>query len=183
MLLISFYFSVQRYLVPQLRSLCGLTEEKATVSSDALSLLIRQYCRESGVRNLQKQVEKVKCPLCYRYPMHQDILNNVIKSTLYTVNKSQSHWYFFYFYFTCNPPFVSPVFCQVFRKVAFSIVSGEQTAVTVTPDNLQDYVGKPIFTVDRMYKVTPPGVVMGLAWTALGELPAHPPSSHRLFSL
>ncbi|KAK5869383.1 hypothetical protein PBY51_024106 [Eleginops maclovinus] len=63
----------EQYLVPQLRSLCGLTEEKVSISPDALSLLIRQYCRESGVRNLQKQVEKV------------------------------------------------------FRKVAFSIVSGEQT--------------------------------------------------------
>ncbi|XP_072246322.1 lon protease homolog, mitochondrial [Leuresthes tenuis] len=104
----------ERYLVPQLRSLCGLTEEKASISADALSLLIRQYCRESGVRNLQKQIEKV------------------------------------------------------FRKVAFCIVSGEQTSVTVSPDNLQEYVGKPIFTVDRMYDVTPPGVVMGLAWTALG---------------
>ncbi|XP_042272022.1 lon protease homolog, mitochondrial [Thunnus maccoyii] len=104
----------ERYLVPQLRSLCGLTEEKASISSEALSLLIRQYCRESGVRNLQKQVEKV------------------------------------------------------FRKVAFSIVSGKQTTVSVSPDNLQDYVGKPLFTVDRMYDVTPPGVVMGLAWTALG---------------
>lgn len=51
---------VQRYLVPQLRSLCGLTEEKASVSSEALGLLIKQYCRESGVRNLQKQIEKVK---------------------------------------------------------------------------------------------------------------------------
>nr|XP_057929870.1 lon protease homolog, mitochondrial [Doryrhamphus excisus] len=104
----------QRYLVPQLRSLCGLSEEKASISSEALSLLIRQYCRESGVRNLQKQVEKV------------------------------------------------------FRKVAFSIVSGQQNAVTVSPDNLQEYVGKPLFTVDRMYDVTPPGVVMGLAWTAMG---------------
>uniref|UniRef100_A0A7N8WKL9 Lon protease homolog, mitochondrial n=1 Tax=Mastacembelus armatus TaxID=205130 RepID=A0A7N8WKL9_9TELE len=104
----------ERYLVPQLRSLCGLTEVKASISSDALSVLIRQYCRESGVRNLQKQVEKV------------------------------------------------------FRKVAYRIVSGKQTTVTVTPDNLQEYVGKPVFTVDRMYDVTPPGVVMGLAWTALG---------------
>ncbi|XP_061744502.1 lon protease homolog, mitochondrial [Nerophis ophidion] len=104
----------QRYLVPQLRSLCGLSEDKASISPDALSLLIRQYCRESGVRNLQKQVEKV------------------------------------------------------FRKVAFSIVSGERQTVSVSPDNLQEYVGKPIFTVDRMYDVTPPGVVMGLAWTAMG---------------
>lgn len=51
--------SLQRYLVPQLRSVCGLTEESAKISADALNLLIRQYCRESGVRNLQKQVEKV----------------------------------------------------------------------------------------------------------------------------
>ncbi|MEQ2260450.1 Lon protease mitochondrial, partial [Xenotaenia resolanae] len=50
----------ERYLLPQMRTLCGLTVEKASISSDALSLLIRQYCRESGVRNLQKQIEKVK---------------------------------------------------------------------------------------------------------------------------
>lgn len=56
--------------------------------------------------------------------------------------------------------------------MAFTIVSGERTAVTVTANNLQDFVGKPIFTVDRMYDVTPPGVVMGLAWTALGEAAA-----------
>lgn len=58
---------------------------------------------------------------------------------------------------------------QVFRKAAFRIVNGEEAAVTVTADNLQDYVGKPLFTVDRMYDVTPPGVVMGLAWTAMGK--------------
>ncbi|XP_051979959.1 lon protease homolog, mitochondrial-like [Xyrauchen texanus] len=104
----------ERYLVPQLRALCGLDDQKANINSEALNVLIRQYCRESGVRNLQKQVEKV------------------------------------------------------FRKVAFRIVKGEETAVNVTSDNLQDYVGKPIFTVDRMYNVTPPGVVMGLAWTAMG---------------
>lgn len=50
----------QRYLVPQARTLCGLDESKARLSSDVLTLLIRQYCRESGVRNLQKQVEKVR---------------------------------------------------------------------------------------------------------------------------
>lgn len=41
----------------------------------------------------------------------------------------------------------------------------------VTPENLQDFVGKPVFTVERMYDVTPAGVVMGLAWTAMGESP------------
>lgn len=58
---------------------------------------------------------------------------------------------------------------QVLRKVAYKIVSGEAEAVEVTPANLQDFVGKPVFTVERMYGATPPGVVMGLAWTAMGE--------------
>lgn len=58
---------------------------------------------------------------------------------------------------------------QVLRKSAYKIVSGEAETVQVTPENLQDFVGKPIFTVDRMYETTPPGVVMGLAWTAMGE--------------
>lgn len=104
----------ERYLVPQARALCGLDESKARLSSDVLTVLIKQYCRESGVRNLQKQVEKV------------------------------------------------------LRKSAYKIVSGEAELVEVTPENLQDFVGKPVFTVERMYDVTPPGVVMGLAWTAMG---------------
>uniref|UniRef100_A0A8C8EC84 Lon protease homolog n=1 Tax=Otus sunia TaxID=257818 RepID=A0A8C8EC84_9STRI len=104
----------ERYLVPQARILCGLDENKAKITSDVLTVLIKQYCRESGVRNLQKQVEKV------------------------------------------------------LRKSAYKIVSGEAETVQVTPENLQDFVGKPVFTVDRMYETTPPGVVMGLAWTAMG---------------
>lgn len=54
--------SPQRYLVPQARTLCGLDESKAQLSAAVLTLLIKQYCRESGVRNLQKQVEKVSPP-------------------------------------------------------------------------------------------------------------------------
>ena len=44
----------------------------------------------------------------------------------------------------------------------------EEVKLCVTPDNLSDYVGKPVFMSDRMYKTTPPGVVMGLAWTSMG---------------
>lgn len=44
----------------------------------------------------------------------------------------------------------------------------EADSLTVTSENLHDFVGKPIFTQERIYDVTPPGVVMGLAWTAMG---------------
>lgn len=54
------------------------------------------------------------------------------------------------------------------RKSALKIVNHEAEQIEVNEDNLNDFVGKPLFTHDRMYDETPPGVVMGLAWTAMG---------------
>ncbi|CAD7949825.1 unnamed protein product [Amoebophrya sp. A120] len=39
---------------------------------------------------------------------------------------------------------------------------------TITAENLSDYLGKPLYTSDKLYETPPAGVVMGLAWTALG---------------
>lgn len=38
----------------------------------------------------------------------------------------------------------------------------------VDESNLANYVGKPVFHAERIYDQTPVGVVMGLAWTAMG---------------
>ena len=38
----------------------------------------------------------------------------------------------------------------------------------VQESELGDYVGQPPFTSDRIYQATPPGVVMGLAWSSQG---------------
>lgn len=55
------------------------------------------------------------------------------------------------------------------RKVVFKIVKKEAEKMTISDDNIESFIGKPIFTHDRMYEDTPPGVVMGLAWTAMGN--------------
>ncbi|XP_038221306.1 lon protease homolog, mitochondrial isoform X1 [Zerene cesonia] len=104
----------QQYLVPTAQKNCGLTSQQLDLTPEALNTLIKSYCRESGVRNLQKHIEKIA------------------------------------------------------RKVAFKIVKQEAERLVVTDDNLNELVGKPTFKHDRMYDVTPPGVVMGLAWTAMG---------------
>ncbi len=72
---------------------------------------------------------------------------------------------------------------KILRKVAVKVVrQQEKTSKSkeskekkeavktkeITEDNLQAYLGKPIFTTDRFYERTPIGVCMGLAWTALG---------------
>lgn len=44
----------------------------------------------------------------------------------------------------------------------------ESTDFTIHAKDLEQYIGQRIFLSDRLYEITPPGVVMGLAWTSMG---------------
>merc|ERR1712093_566330 len=48
-----------RYLAPQAKGLSGLKDVDVKLDESAIEELINKYCRESGVRNLKKQIEKV----------------------------------------------------------------------------------------------------------------------------
>lgn len=52
--------------------------------------------------------------------------------------------------------------------MAVKIARGKQPKMVISEKNLTTYLGKPIFTSDRYYKVNPIGVATGLAWTSLG---------------
>ena len=56
--------------------------------------------------------------------------------------------------------------------MALKVVQGNDD-ITIDKNNLEEFVGKPVFKSDRIYESTPPGVVMGLAWTALGKCNAN----------
>jgi ATP-dependent Lon protease len=49
----------RKYLEKQVRSSCAIPDGSVELTDDAMSTIIQQYCRESGVRNLKKQLEKV----------------------------------------------------------------------------------------------------------------------------
>nr|CCA20675.1 unnamed protein product putative [Albugo laibachii Nc14] len=125
----------REYLVPKVMKRTGLDQYKLGCSEDitfcltddAILTLVKQYCRESGLRNLEQHIERI------------------------------------------------------FRKVALEIVqeqektqngkldlTEESDKYRITAEKLFKYVGKPIYQSDRMYDIMPPGVVMGLAWTAMG---------------
>jgi Lon-like ATP-dependent protease len=71
---------------------------------------------------------------------------------------------------------------RITRKLALQVVAEQEgTKLTekssrksvtweITSKNLSEYVGKPIFTSDRLYEKDPlpEGIVMGLAWTSMG---------------
>ncbi|KAG8099029.1 hypothetical protein GUJ93_ZPchr0013g35310, partial [Zizania palustris] len=47
------------YLEKNTREACGIKPQQVEVTDAALLALIENYCREAGVRNLQKQIEKI----------------------------------------------------------------------------------------------------------------------------
>lgn len=49
-----------RYLAPQAKEGAGLKNADVELGEDAVAALIRYYCRESGVRRLKQQIEKVR---------------------------------------------------------------------------------------------------------------------------
>ncbi|RHY69549.1 hypothetical protein DYB38_003031 [Aphanomyces astaci] len=120
-----------QYLVPKALEKSGLKEGSEHVpptlslTEGSIEDLVKRYCREAGVRNLEQHIEKI------------------------------------------------------FRKVALEVVENlanpsheDQHNFTISPDKLHKYVGQPRFTsyvyLERMYDKLQPGVVMGLAWTAMG---------------
>ena len=49
-----------RYLGPQAKESSGLGSADIVLEKEAVEMLIKYYCRESGVRNLKKHIEKVR---------------------------------------------------------------------------------------------------------------------------
>src|SRR5690606_30820129 len=49
----------ERYLVPKQLKANGLKSTELSVSSDALRDIVRYYTRESGVRNLDREISKI----------------------------------------------------------------------------------------------------------------------------
>jgi ATP-dependent Lon protease len=50
-----------KYLGPQAKEASGLKEADVLLDPSAVDVLIKYYCRESGVRNLKKHIDKVWC--------------------------------------------------------------------------------------------------------------------------
>lgn len=57
---------------------------------------------------------------------------------------------------------------SIARKVALKIAQGQAEAVTVTAEDLREYLGAPQFYPEQARKELPAGVATGMAWTEMG---------------
>jgi ATP-dependent Lon protease len=58
---------------------------------------------------------------------------------------------------------------RIHRKIARQMMMEDLAMpIEITPERLEDFLGKPVFGDEQRNRITAPGMVMGLAWTALG---------------
>lgn len=155
-----------KYLAPQAKELSGLKDVDVNLDETAIEELINKYCRESGVRNLKKQIEKVfrKSALKIVQDLGEEAfpeekaLTEEGKAALEESNKDE----------TDVKETSENVENETTEKPRVALNVPESVSIQINRENLKDYVGPPVFTSDRLYEATPPGVAMGLAWTSMG---------------
>ncbi|KAK6397084.1 ATP-dependent Lon protease pim1 [Meristemomyces frigidus] len=157
-----------RYLAPQAKEMAGLKDVDVNLSKEAITELINKYCRESGVRNLKKQIEKVyrKSALKIIQDLGEEqfsedkALTDEGKEAQQAAEKDNTD--------VKDTPTEEQMAEETTETPRVALKVPDDVHVHIGKDNLKDYVGPPVFTSDRLYDVTPPGVAMGLAWTSMG---------------
>ena len=155
-----------KYLAPQAKELSGLKDVDVNLDASAIEELINKYCRESGVRNLKKQIEKVfrKSALKIIQDLGEEALpeekalTDEGKQAMEESKKDETD-------VKTTPEDIEK---ETTEKPRVALTVPDSVHVNITRENLKDFVGPPVFTSDRLYEATPPGVAMGLAWTSMG---------------
>ena len=58
---------------------------------------------------------------------------------------------------------------RIHRKLARKMTMDDlELPLKITPERVEEYLGKPVFSDEQRNRITAPGMVMGLAWTELG---------------
>ncbi|RCV14628.1 hypothetical protein SETIT_2G440400v2 [Setaria italica] len=192
------------YLEKNTREACGIKPEQVEVTDAALLALIENYCREAGVRNLQKQIEKIYRKIALQL-VRQGVSNEpdqealivtaneepssgdgaiakdeILKDSAVEANEANLAKEAVLHEVHTTEAVLHEVHTTEAPKED-SVSEGKDTdgakedgadkaieKVVVDSSNLGDFVGKPVFQAERIYEQTPVGVVMGLAWTAMG---------------
>ncbi|KAI9279329.1 ATP-dependent protease La [Sporodiniella umbellata] len=127
-----------KYLAPTAKTAAGLEHVNVNLTEEAIDTLIKNYCRESGVRNLKKHIDKV-------------FRKAALKVVQLTGEENEE-----------KPKEIQE------KDTREPMPVSNEVSVEINVDNLKDYVGPQVFQTERLYEKTPPGVVMGLAWTSMG---------------
>ena len=175
------------YLEKVARERSGIGEGESTISDAAMTSLIEDYCREAGVRNLQKHLEKIYRKVALKLAKAKgpeaskrvgDARAKVIAARKALDAKEDERKKIAGTTKSTKTVEAAEAEVSAARDALEAAEAGVEEAMKATAasdavvvdagKDLVEYVGQPPFQTDRIYDVTPPGVVTGLAWTSMG---------------
>ncbi|KAF8525804.1 ATP-dependent protease La [Hysterangium stoloniferum] len=161
-----------KYLGPQAREASGLKNADVILEPDAVDTLIKYYCRESGVRNLKKHIDKIyrKAALKIVQDLGEDAFPEepVPDQASKTVESMEPAPSVSDTVGSKNPKKEERTHVTTEQRKPFDVPSSVH--VRINSGNLKEYVGPPVYHKDRMYvKSPPPGVSTGLGYLGNGS--------------
>ncbi|KAJ7173427.1 ATP-dependent protease La [Mycena filopes] len=200
-----------RYLGPQAKEASGLKDADVILDERAVDVLIKYYCRESGVRGLKKHIEKiyrkaalslvkelgeevfpepvqagetaataaevVKSVESQEPPSNEPVEETTTSTATATADPSSSPSPSDPASTTDDAPAtdadnasLAPELKPVTTQQRQPLPIPASVHVRITPENLKDYVGPPVYQKDRLYaRPPPPGVSSGLGYLGNGS--------------
>ena len=173
----------EEHLIPLVRSKTGVDASALTLTSDALLHLIRWYCREAGVRGLQKQLEKIFRKVALKIARAHAQQEDEVEANKVAAAASATSTNAPVLDADIITPAAAPTSAAAATPASASASSSAtpppaavplthpsslQLPIVVDVSNLSDFVGKPVHHSDRMYESNPIGVATGLGTNSLG---------------
>ena len=132
----------QKYLLPKQLKANGLKPEELSVGEDAIRDIVRYYTRESGVRNLEREISKICRKVVKQLTLGEPLPGKVAAKPKKAAAKP--------------------------AKSAKSKTSHAASVVHVDAASLDRYLGVRRFDFGRKEQQNEIGLVTGLAWTQVG---------------
>jgi ATP-dependent Lon protease len=144
----------KRYLIPKSLEKSGLKKTQVKYSQQSLLHIANGYAREAGVRNFEKNLDKI-----HRKLAKQIVESEEIKAGSKTdggegpkVNGA----------LTENSPAPNKA------AAAAGIPPGTPAKFTIDKKLIEKHLGKPLFPEEVLKRADRPGMSVGLAWTSMG---------------
>lgn len=159
------------HLIPQTLKSTGLTTDVIELEEPTIQAIVQHYSREAGVRNLLRCIEKIHRKVALKVVMDNSDKFSSLESNDKGEKAKQVEFVGSSINMLDDALSTSAGSTDGSEAGTFSsedILKGVEKVV-VTEDQLNSYLGVPMYTKDSLHPYPLPyGVVMGLAWTNAG---------------
>ena len=136
----------KNYLLPKSLEKNGLKNNQVKYSKESLLLIANSYAREAGVRNFEKNLDKIHRKYATELVTSEEVI--LAKENLLKAEESKIK---------------SDIKAA---KTAYNKAIGK--SLSISPKDIEKYLGKPVFNEEEIIKADIPGTAIGLAWTSMG---------------